>query len=137
MRIIDIRFTDTHIIGMDESGNEKSQSLLWYPRLKNASIEQREDYEIGLDGFHWRNVDEDISFESFFYDDAEPTPLQRFFLEHKEIKVSEFAKKIGVDSILLQNYINGFRKPSPTYENTVLAGIHSLAKEYAAVKFCM
>ena len=26
--------------------------------------------EMGLTGFHWRNLDEDISFESFEYDDV-------------------------------------------------------------------
>ncbi len=135
MDIRNIRFTDTHIIGVDESGKEWKQSLLWYPGLKNASTEQRNNYEVGLDGFHWRNVDEDISFKSFFYEDSEPTPLQRFFLTHKEIKISEFAKKIGIDATLLRNYINGFKKPSPAREQVILAGIHTLAHEYAAETF--
>lgn len=135
MAIKDIRFTNTHIVGVDEMGNEWAQSLLWYPGLKNASPEQRNNYETGLDGFHWRNVDEDISFESFFYDDAEPSPLQRFFLTHKEIKISEFAKRVGIDASLLRNYINGFKKPSKDREQVILSGIHSLAKEYASTAF--
>lgn len=48
------------------------------------------------------------SFESFEYDDAEPSKLQRFFLTHKEINISEFAKRIGMNATLLRNYINGF-----------------------------
>ncbi len=135
MNIKNIRFTDTDIIGVDESGKEWKQSLLWYPGLKNATIEQRNNYEVGFDGFHWRNVNEDVSFESFFYEDAEPTPLQRFFLTHKEIKISEFAKMVGIDATLLRNYINGFKKPSPAREQTILAGIHSLARDYAAAEF--
>ena len=135
MKIRDIRFTDTHIIGVDDSGKEWSQSLLWYPGLNSATTEQRADYEVGLDGFHWRNVNEDISFESFFYEDSEPTPLQRFFLIHKEIKISEFAKMVGIDASLLRNYINGFKKPSPTREQVILSGIHNLAREYAAASF--
>lgn len=135
MNIRNIRFTDSHIIGIDEFGKEWSQSLLWYPGLKNATLEQRNNYEVGLDGFHWRNVDEDISFESFFYEDSEPSPLQRFFLSHKEIKISEFAKIVGIDASLLRNYINGFKKPSPAREQTILAGIHTLAREYAAAMF--
>lgn len=135
MKIINIRFTDTDIIGIDESGKEWSQSLLWYPGLKNATAEQRSNFVVGFDGFHWRNVDEDVSFESFFYEDAEPSPLQRFFLTHKEIKISEFAKMIGIDATLLRNYINGFKKPSQTREQAILAGIHSLAREYAAAAF--
>lgn len=135
MKIKNIRFTDTYIIGVDESGKEWKQSLLWYPGLKNASTEQRNNYEVGFDGFHWRNVDEDVSFESFFYEDAEPTPLQRFFLTHKEIKISEFAKMIGIDATLLRNYINGFKKPSQAREQVILDGIHALAREYAAAAF--
>lgn len=135
MKIKEIYFTDNHIIGIDESGKEWSQSLLWYPGLKNASPEQRNSYEVGFDGFHWRNVDEDISFESFFYEDSEPTPLQRFFLLHKEIKISEFAKMVGIDASLLRNYINGFKKPSQAREQVILDGIHSLAREYAAAAF--
>lgn len=135
MKIKNIRFTDTDIIGVDESGKEWKQSLLWYPGLKNASTEQRNNYEVGFDGFHWRNVDEDVSFESFFYEDAEPTPLQRFFLTHKEIKISEFAKMIGIDATLLRNYINGFKKPSRAREQIILDGIHSLAREYASAAF--
>ncbi len=135
MTIKNIRFTENDIIGVDESGKEWKQSLLWYPALKNATTEQRNNYEVGFDGFHWRNVDEDVSFESFFYEDAEPTPLQRFFLTHKEIKVSEFAKMIGIDASLLRNYINGFKKPSKAREQTILAGIHRLASEYASASF--
>lgn len=135
MKIKNIRFTDTDIIGVDESGKEWKQSLLWYPGLKNATTEQRNNYEVGFDGFHWRNVDEDVSFESFFYEDAEPTPLQRFFLTHKEIKISEFAKMVGIDATLLRNYINGFKKPSQAREQVILDGIHMLAREYAAAAF--
>ncbi len=135
MKINTIRFTDTHIIGIDESGKEWPQSLLWYPGLYDASSAQRADYEVGLDGFHWRNVGEDISFESFFYEDAEPTPLQRFFLTHKEIKISEFAKMVGIDATLLRNYINGFKKPSSARAQTILNGIHVLARQYAAAAF--
>lgn len=135
MKIKEIRFTDTHIIGIDESDVEKSQSLLWYPALKNASPEQRNNYEVGFDGFHWRNLNVDISFESFYYEDAEPTPLQSFFLIHKEIRISEFAKLIGIDATLLRNYINGFKKPSPAREKTILDGIHRLSVEYAAASF--
>lgn len=135
MEIKSIYFTDSHIIGIDESGKEWPQSLLWYPGLMGADNKQRDNYEIGLDGFHWRNVDEDISFESFFYDDAEPSPLQHFFLAHKELKISEFAKAIGIDASLLRNYINGFKKPSKEREQAILKGIHALASQYASTNF--
>ena len=61
--------------------------------------------------------------------------MQRFFLTHKEIKISEFAKMIGIDASLLRNYINGFKKPSKDREQMILNGIHALAKDYATASF--
>ncbi len=63
------------------------------------------------------------------------TPLQKFFSAHKEIKVSEFAKMIGIDATLLRNYINGYKKPSREREKEILSGIHNLAAQYAAETF--
>ena len=135
MRIIEIWFDADYIYGKDENGAVFRQSLLWYPRLSAATDEQRNDYRIGLGGIHWRNIDEDISFESFAYDDTEPTPLQRFFLTHKEINVAEFARSLGMNATLLRNYINGFKKPSAERANAILAHIHKLGKEMMAACF--
>ena len=120
---------------MDVEGKEYSQSLLWYPNLMTASDDERSQYTFGYDGIHWRNLDEDISFESFTYDDAEPSALQRFFLTHKEINVAEFARSIGMNATLLRNYINGFKKPSAKRESEILAYIHKLGKEMLAARF--
>lgn len=135
MKIIRIWFDQDYIYGVDESGKEYRQSLLWYPALKCATDEERLNYRFGFRGIHWRALDEDISFDSFADADAEPTSLQRFFLTHKEIKISEFAKLVGIDATLLRNYINGFKKPSKEREQTILCGIHSLANQYAEVTF--
>jgi hypothetical protein len=43
--------------------------MLWYPRLLNASPEQRQNYEIDNSGIRWEDVDEDMSLDSFLYDD--------------------------------------------------------------------
>ncbi len=135
MRIIKIWFDTDYIYGSDESGNEYRQSLLWYPKLRTASDEQRAEYTFGLGGIHWRGLDEDISFESFTYEDAEPTALQRFFLTHKEINVAEFARSIGMNATLLRNYINGFKKPSAERQQAILNHIHELGKELTAAVF--
>jgi len=135
MTIKDIYFKEDYIYGIDESGKKHRQSLLWYPKLRNATDEQRSAYRIGFDGIHWRDLDEDISFESFWYEDAEPTNLQRFFLTHKEINVAEFAKSLGLNASLLRNYINGFKKPSVEREKDILAHIHKLGREMLATSF--
>ena len=135
MKIKEIWFDAEHIYGCDEEGHEYSQSLLWYPKLRTATDEERAAYTFGFDGIHWRGLDEDISFESFTYDDSEPTPLQRFFLTHKEINVAEFARSLGMNATLLRNYINGFKKPSAERENAILAHIHKLGREMIAACF--
>lgn len=135
MKIEKIWFDGDYLYGCDESGKVYRQSLLWYPRLRNASDDARKDYTISTVGIHWRCIDEDVSFESFEYEDAEPTKLQRFFLTHKEINVAEFAKLAGINASLLRNYINGFKKPSKERENQILEQIHKLSEEYANVAF--
>lgn len=135
MKITDVWFDADHIYGRDEAGKEYRQSLLWYPALLNADDEARSAFTTSPDGLHWRALDEDVSFESFLYDDAEPSALQRFFLTHKEINVAEFARSIGMNATLLRNYINGFKKPSKEREQSILAAIHRLGREMVAACF--
>ena len=129
MKIIEIWFDSDYIYGKDETGKEYKQSLLWYPKLREASNEERSQYTFGMGGIHWRALNEDISFESFEYDDAEPSALQRFFLTHKEINVAEFARLMGLNPTLLRNYINGFKKPSKAREQEIMDFVHKLGKE--------
>lgn len=129
-KLCNITFDSKYIYAEDASGRKLKQSLLWYPTLMNATQEQREKYTVGFSGFHWRDLDEDISFESFEYDDAVPSLVQEFFLTHKEINVAEFAKRIGINATLLRNYINGFKKPSAARHREILEAIHNLGREY-------
>lgn len=135
MKITEIWFSEDQIFARDENGQVYSQSLLWYPRLKAATAKEREQYTFGYEGVHWRNIDEDISFESFAYEDAQPSAMQKFFLTHKEINVAEFARSMGMNATLLRNYINGFKKPSAKREQAILDHIHCLGKELMAVSF--
>lgn len=135
MKIKKIWFDGDYIYGIDERNNTYRQSLLWYSKLRNASAEERERYTFSTIGIHWRELDEDVSFESFGYEDAEPSKLQRFFLTHKEINVSEFARLIGINAALLRNYINGFKKPSKEREGQILEQIHKIGAEFMEVVF--
>ena len=63
-----------------DDGRTLWQSILYYQRLRNATKEQREDYELGAFGIHWEEIDEDVSYESFEYDDPEPAGISRLFL---------------------------------------------------------
>ena len=135
MTIKKMGFDRDYIYGEDEKGRTLKQSLLWYPRLKEASDEERRNFRTGYDGLHWRSLDEDISFESFEYDDAEPTPLQKFFLIHKELNIAELAKYMGINASLLRSYINGFKKPSKEREKEILKHIHALGAALTTTTF--
>ncbi len=130
-QIVKIWFEGNTLYGESADGEVRGQSLLWYPGLMAASSAERDKYEFGLDGIHWRSLDEDVSFESFFYEDAEPSALQKFFLSHPEINVAGFAKSIGMNATLLRNYINGFKKPSKERETEIINQIHLLGQELA------
>ena len=72
MKITDIWFDDSFIYGKTDGGDVLRQPLRFYPRLRNATESERNNYRFSTAGIHWRNIDEDVSFESFFYDEKEP-----------------------------------------------------------------
>jgi len=60
-----VNFTDDSICLVLSDGREVKAPLEFYPRLKNAAKEQRENCQlIGLgSGIHWPDLDEDLSVE--------------------------------------------------------------------------
>jgi hypothetical protein len=64
-KIKDVRFSDDRLIVDLDDGRTISVPLDWYPRLRNASPEQRAAWELcgGGAGIHWPDVDEDLSAE--------------------------------------------------------------------------
>ena len=133
--IKEIWFDGDFLYGKDEDGKIHRQSLLWYNSLRKASDIQRSNYRIGFEGIHWSELDEDVSFESFEYKDAEPTEFQRFFLTHKEINVAGFSEYAGINPTLLRNYINGFKHPSAAKLRAIQDALKSLAVIYSKVNF--
>ena len=135
MKITKIWFDNEWLYGRGDDGRTYRQSLLWYKRLLKAGPEERGRYEISTIGIHWPTLGEDVSFESFLYDEAEPSGLQRFFLTHPEINLAGFAERAGINATLLRNYINGFKNASPEREREILSALHRLGEELLAVSF--
>ena len=52
----------TMSVALDD-GRTITVPLAWYPRLKDASRQQLEAYELSPGGVHWDELDEDISIE--------------------------------------------------------------------------
>lgn len=64
-RVLDVRFDDHSLIVDLMDGRTISAPLAWYPRLADATPEQRAHWEKcgGGYGIHWPDVDEDLSTE--------------------------------------------------------------------------
>lgn len=58
-----IKCTDIELIVELVDGRTISASLTWFPRLSNASQQQRDNWQLLGDGegIHWPDVDEDLS----------------------------------------------------------------------------
>ena len=116
-----------------DDGRTLWQSVLYYQRLKNATEEQRNDYELGHFGIHWEEIDEDISYESFEYENPEPVGISRIFLTHPELNASAVARRLGIQQSLLAQYIRGLKKPSAERERKILETIREIGTELSAV----
>ena len=62
-RLLNIKITDDEIIGILVDGRTISVPLVWSWRLSEATLEQRQNFEIlgNGEGIHWSDIDEDIS----------------------------------------------------------------------------
>ena len=63
---VDIYFKDNLLCVVLADGREVSIPLEWFPRLRDATENQRKNWRLigGGIGIHWEDVDEDISVES-------------------------------------------------------------------------
>jgi hypothetical protein len=63
---VDVKVTDDQLLVVLADGRELAAPLAWFPRLAEASAEQRKNWRlIGRgQGIRWPDVDEDISVAS-------------------------------------------------------------------------
>ncbi|HEY2756321.1 MAG TPA: DUF2442 domain-containing protein [Pseudolabrys sp.] len=63
---IDVGVTNDHLLVVLADGRELAAPLAWFPRLTDATEDQRKNWRlIGRgQGIHWPDVDEDISVAS-------------------------------------------------------------------------
>lgn len=64
-RVLTVRVDDDRLTVDLMDGRTIAVPLAWYPRLMDASPEQRSHWELagGGHGIHWPDVDEDLSTE--------------------------------------------------------------------------
>ena len=60
---VDVEMSDVALRIVLSDGRELAVPLAWFPRLRDATLEQRRNWElIGRGhGLHWPDVDEDVS----------------------------------------------------------------------------
>ena len=131
MKLTKIWFEGDCIYGLTDKGESVWQSLLWYRKLRAASEAQRNDYEMDDEGIHWYHLDEDISFESFGYDDREPQGIALVFLSHPELNAAAVAGRLNISQSLMAQYISGLKKPSKEREALILSELKSIGRELA------
>ena len=134
MKATRVWFEGERIYIETDDGRTLWQSILYYQRLKNATDEQLNDYELGHFGIHWEEIDEDISYESFEYENPEPTGISRIFLTHPELNASAVARRLGIQQSLLAQYIRGLKKPSAEREQMILEAIRDIGHSLLAVE---
>jgi hypothetical protein len=73
-----------------------SVPLVWYPRLYHGTQKERNRFELGLEGIHWPDLDEDISIEGMLLGEKSgesPRSLQRWLDERAQRTSSKVAPK--------------------------------------------
>lgn len=63
---VDVRVSDDALMFVLADGREISAPLEWFPRLRDASPKQRQQWRLigrGV-GVHWEEIDEDIAVET-------------------------------------------------------------------------
>ena len=62
----DVSFAENKMIVFFEDGRELSVPLEWFPKLREATLNQLKEWRLigGGEGIHWEGLDEDISVEN-------------------------------------------------------------------------
>ena len=62
-RVKDVSFTEDTVAVDLADGRTIVVPLVWYPRLLDASREQRQNWKVSAGGYgiHWPDIDEDLS----------------------------------------------------------------------------
>jgi hypothetical protein len=134
-----IWFSDDRVHLETIEGAVKSLPIDWFPRLKNATIAEREDFELSPMGIHWKRIDEDLSFEGFFsYNkyqaDEQRNSIQEMAKSFPMINLSELAARVGISPVIMRHYACNVKKPSASRKKLIEETLHQLGKELLNIK---
>jgi Protein of unknown function (DUF2442) len=66
MKIEKLWFENDYVFIKTDVGHIVGNPLSWFPVLQNATIEQRNNFEIGHYGIYWPDLNEDLGLSGFF-----------------------------------------------------------------------
>jgi DNA-binding XRE family transcriptional regulator len=129
-RIADVEITEQKITFQLTDGRVVSVPLSWSWRLKEATPEERHNFEISPSGYsvHWPDVDEDLSARGALRGTPAPRPGSappteepgewtpgRIKQMRKNLGVSqgELARRMGVRQATVSDWETGKQSPSP------------------------
>lgn len=127
-----IWLTDTAIWIKTTDGREACEYFANYPRLRNATKQQREHFMTDAIGISWPDLDEDLSFDGFFAKKKE-NALYRLFMDHPELNASAIARRLGISQSLFAQYISGTKKPSSKRLKEIFDAIHQIGQELLTI----
>lgn len=132
-KIKNLWFDNDRIYMRSTENRVLSRPLEAYPELKDASVEQRNDFTIDEDrmAIRWETLDADMHISSF-YETTEPNPqneVAAMFNRFPWLNVSEVARAIGINKSLLARYIYGISKPSEQRVQQIREAFHAFGRE--------
>ncbi|MCI2145826.1 MAG: DUF2442 domain-containing protein [Bacteroidales bacterium] len=133
-KITKIWLTDSAVWVQRADGKTAAEKFADYPRLRDATPEQRRAYTADDYGIHWEELDEDLSFEGFF-EEKEHSPFYLLFMKHPEINASAVARRMGIKQSLLAAYISGLKTPSKKRSEEILDTIHEIGSELSTASW--
>ena len=134
MKAQKVWFEAGRIFVLTADGREGSLPVRLFPRLYNATEEQRQNFTLSHFGIHWPEIDEDLSYEGFFTDEAlSDNALRRVFTAYPELNVRQVARLAGLNTTLFQQYLDGYKKPSPERVKQIETALHRLGTELCAL----
>lgn len=113
-------------------GREACERFGDYQRLKFATPEQRANFTVDKFGIRWEELDEDLSFEGFFYE-KKSNPLYDLFTAYPELNAAAIARRLGMSQSLFAQYVSGTKKPSKKRFSDIVEAIRSIGRELSSI----
>lgn len=132
-KIEKVWFAGNRIYVQTADGFEKSRPLEAFPRLMDATDQQRDDFYVWADGesIRWEEIDEDIHVSSFD-ETNEPdydNDVAKMLDSEGVIDIGAFAELIGMKKFKLDLFRYGIWTPSEESLQKIRNGLHRIKND--------